>query len=149
MSQSVDPRQPPDLLALVEWIDQVADRFEAGWQREAPPPIRDFLGASAGSTRTQLLKELVKIDLEHRWRSGDRRKVEDYLDEWPELVGPDGWVGDDLIDHARQIGQEFNDGGPATGKDQNPPQAAVPAFQRGSTLSQTGGAGLSATALEG
>src|SRR4051794_6339951 len=93
----------PDLVALLERIDRVADRFESHWQAPTPPAIADFLVGAVGTGRAQLLKELVKIDLEHRWRSGEHRKVEDYLADWPELQGPDGWLDDDLIDHARQL----------------------------------------------
>ena len=40
--------------------------------------------------REALLQELVKIDLAYRWRAGDRRQVQDYLGEFPELLGLEG-----------------------------------------------------------
>jgi len=97
MPDPANPGSTPELVALVEWIDQEADRFEAAWRSGTPPALGDFLATATGTERTHLLKELVKIDLEHRWRHGDHRAVEDYLLDWPELCGPDGWLADDLI----------------------------------------------------
>ena len=34
-----------------------------------------------------MLAELVKVDQERRWETGDHRFLEDYLAQWPELVG--------------------------------------------------------------
>ena len=38
-----------------------------------------------GEKRLLLLHELAKIDLERRIRAGEKRRWEDYLDEYPEL----------------------------------------------------------------
>ncbi len=35
--------------------------------------------------RVVLLAELVKLDQEYRWKAGQRRLIEEYLEEWPEL----------------------------------------------------------------
>jgi WD40 repeat protein len=100
MSSSLDP------IDLLEWIDRVADRFEAAWTEGTPPTLAPFLDGVSGLPRSQLLKELVKIDLEHRWAAGQPRTVEDYLADWPELLGPDGWLPDDLITFADRLGEE-------------------------------------------
>jgi WD40 repeat protein/tRNA A-37 threonylcarbamoyl transferase component Bud32 len=100
-----------DPVALLAWIDRVADRFEAAWADGPPPALAPFVATAPGHRRHELLKELVKIDLEHRWRGGDRRKVEDYLDDWPELRGPDGWLPDDLVGFAEELRQEFDGAG--------------------------------------
>ena len=70
--------------------EQVLCRFDQAWQSDAEPRIDAFLPAPSGSTnsasRRQLLEELIKIDLEYRWRtgqrlsaSGGRPRLEDYL----------------------------------------------------------------------
>jgi WD40 repeat protein len=103
MSEPTDAVEPLDPQTLLVWIDQVADRFEAAWAGGGPPSLRPFLDGTTGLRRALLLKELVKIDLEHRWQTGDRGKVDDYLADWPELQGPDGWLADDLVAFAEQL----------------------------------------------
>ena len=39
------PETPP---AVLEWIDEMADRFEAAWKSGTPPRIADFLQGEAG-----------------------------------------------------------------------------------------------------
>jgi len=71
------------------WIDQVADRFEAAWQRgREPPQIADFLGDSSGPLRQELLTELVEIDREYRAKHGPGKAWRDYAAEFPDL-GPE------------------------------------------------------------
>jgi WD40 repeat protein len=96
--------------ALAEWVDQVADRFDAAWQSGPPPRIADFLADTTGGLRFALLGELVKIDLEYRWRTGAAVKVEDYLADFPELAGPDGAPADDLVLHAHKVYRQFRAG---------------------------------------
>ncbi|HZY88109.1 MAG TPA: serine/threonine-protein kinase [Gemmataceae bacterium] len=106
---------------LAEWVDQVADRFDAAWQGGPRPRIADFLGAATGEPRAALLGELVKIDLEYRWRAGATVKVEDYLLDFPELAGPDGSLADDLVLHADKVCRQFG-----AGELQGPPQSEGP-----------------------
>jgi WD40 repeat protein len=72
--------------SLLEWVDEVADRFEAAWKQGPPPRIAAFLGDAIGARRAALLQELVKIDLAYRGRGGDHRQLADYLVEFPELI---------------------------------------------------------------
>jgi serine/threonine protein kinase/WD40 repeat protein len=74
---------------LLEWVDSIADRFEARWRSGQPPRIADFLDDTAGKRRTTLLRELAKIDLERRVKAGQDRRWEDYLREFPELTEPE------------------------------------------------------------
>ncbi len=75
-----------DQYALLEWVDAIADRFEAGWRSGRPPRIGDYLDDSVGEKRIALLRELARIDLERRTRAGEGRRWEDYLREFPELA---------------------------------------------------------------
>jgi WD40 repeat protein len=85
MFQPVD--HAPELVpnTLLEWVDSVADRFEAVWRSGPPPRIADYLDGTTGKKRTTLLRELAKIDLERRVKAGEDRRWEDYLREFPEL----------------------------------------------------------------
>ena len=77
------------------------ERFELAWQSDSLPEISEFLAAAPESLRGELLVELVKIDLEFRWRRFGRSAeasqlesslparacLEDYTRQYPEL-GP-------------------------------------------------------------
>src|SRR5262249_30159146 len=73
---------PPDVL---DWIDSVADQFEAASVGHSPPVVADFLGAETGDRRLWLVEELIRIDLEYRFKAGQRVQLENYLKEFPEL----------------------------------------------------------------
>lgn len=50
--------------------EAVLARFDHAWQTGQPPRIDDFLPAAPAPAGRRLLEELVKIDLEYRWRTG-------------------------------------------------------------------------------
>jgi serine/threonine-protein kinase len=58
--------QHPPALAADELL---LCRFDEAWQSGLPPRIADFLVGSIGRVRSHLLQELVRIDLEYRWRT--------------------------------------------------------------------------------
>src|SRR5579871_5129989 len=78
-------------------LDRFLDQFEQAWQSESPPSLEAFLAglpANNSNFRRHLLPELIKIDLDHRWRlqsagpgatSGERPLLEDYARRFPEL----------------------------------------------------------------
>src|SRR5579863_2423880 len=67
-------------------IEQAVKRFESAWQRGERPSIADYCQGDP-SRSNALLPQLVIIDLEYRLKSGERRRVEDYLREHPQLQG--------------------------------------------------------------
>jgi WD40 repeat protein/tRNA A-37 threonylcarbamoyl transferase component Bud32 len=77
----IDHRDP-----VPDWIDAVADRFEAAWQTVKAPSIAAFVGNETGERRAALLMELIQVDLACRAKIGDRRKLADYGDEFPEVL---------------------------------------------------------------
>lgn len=97
-------------------FDSVLDRFETAWQGEAAPAVEQFVPAGKGDAagRRALLIELVRVDLDHRWRRAAqatkpgreepsnlpllprRPKLEDYVKRLPEL-GPLDQLPADLI----------------------------------------------------
>src|SRR5262249_20153913 len=110
--------EKPVLWDAPPW-ERLVDAFEQAWQSGTPPAIEDFWAPNAQDavaaddcSRRELLEELVKIDLEYRWRfrAGSNRtspvgsqeetrsltsarhfpvnpKLEDYVARYPEL-GP-------------------------------------------------------------
>jgi serine/threonine-protein kinase len=78
--------------------EELLDRFEESWQQGNPPQIEQFLPLLGNPSRRPLLEELICIDLDYRWRDlmqqpGDgscqRPALQDYLDRFPELGGPE------------------------------------------------------------
>src|SRR5438046_2814524 len=98
---------------LAPELEATLDRFERAWQRGAPPLLVDYLTAEfvAQATRLKLLKELIKLDLEFRWRSPqhiDRLLLEQYLLHHPELRQA-GKLPLDLITEEYRVRQRWGD----------------------------------------
>src|SRR5207244_13433629 len=82
--------------------EQLLNRFEAAWQDESAPDIEEFLPSvhsesqrADDPTRQAVLHELVKIDLEYRWRRANARQGDqetgrqrDRKRSAPDLPGP-------------------------------------------------------------
>ena len=73
--------------------EQLLEGFEEAWQTGNPPSIDELLASAAPcGNRRQFLEELVKIDLEYRWRNspnGGPPLLETYIDRHPDLGRPD------------------------------------------------------------
>jgi len=108
MTDSANDQDDTSQLPLQEWVDDMADQFEAAWDPSASPAaIAEFLGDETGQRRLLLLCELVKIDFECRWQAGQQRHLDDYVSELPELIGSDGTLPDDLVLAARSIAERY------------------------------------------
>jgi WD40 repeat protein/serine/threonine protein kinase len=73
--------------------------FDQAWQDGLAPCLDNFLaGLAEGPARLDTLNELVKIDLEYRWRHGERDgpRLDEYVQRFPEL-GPLAAPALDLI----------------------------------------------------
>jgi serine/threonine protein kinase len=117
-------------------LEQLVDSFEQAWQSGRPPRIEQFLPTSAEAPRhREILEELVKIDLEYRWRQAQPRdadlppcagsdsdfataldksgvpqhpRLEDYVARYPEL-GPLDQLSVDLIGEEYMVRQQWGD----------------------------------------
>ncbi|MFO0871880.1 MAG: hypothetical protein U0935_23390 [Pirellulales bacterium] len=93
--------------SLAPFVTELLDRFDQSWsQGGSPPEITDFLARTTdlpASQRQELLRELVLIDLDRRWRRDEREhatlvpsdrpfpprpRLEDYLARFPDLGDP-------------------------------------------------------------
>ncbi len=78
-------------LKTSEWqeLQQIADRFEKAWQKVAdqgePPDLARFLPPPQDPLRKLVLQELIKTDLEARWRRNLSTGIEFYLQRFAEL----------------------------------------------------------------
>lgn len=73
------------------WLatDEAADQIEAAWAKVTSPQgsveLLRFVPKPGTKYRLAVLEELVKTDLEQRWRRGQQIRVEYYLMRLPEL----------------------------------------------------------------
>ncbi len=78
-------------LKTSEWqeLQEIADRFEKAWQKVTdqgePPDLARFLPPPQDPLRKLVLQELIKIDLEARWRRNLSTGIEFYLQRFAEL----------------------------------------------------------------
>jgi len=92
ISSNLDDTLHPDN-ATRAWdvLSERVERFIDAWEETGePPPLADYLPASPAALRRMALVELIKVDLEYRWR--DRRlprRIEEYLADFPELAVAD------------------------------------------------------------
>jgi hypothetical protein len=66
-------------------LQSCASRFEDSWRQREDVPIDEFLPPAGDSLRPAALYELIKTDLEIRWRRGQRALLDFYLGRYPEL----------------------------------------------------------------
>ena len=107
-------------LKTSEWreLQEIADRFEKAWQKVAdqgePPDLARFLPPPQDPLRKLVLQELIKIDLEYRWRTGERDSgkarlcLEDYARLLGEL-GPSERLSAELIGEEYRVRQRWGD----------------------------------------
>lgn len=98
--------------ADVNWevLAEHIERFLEEWESNGfGPRIVDHLPAKPAGLRRMVLVELIKVDLEQRYSSdGPALRLEDYHEEIPELVEPDGMPIDLIYEeyHVRQASGE-------------------------------------------
>src|SRR5262249_21630910 len=93
-ARSTDDTAEKRLLTLI-------DQFETDWQKGAPLSVRQFLhaldeiGEDASSVdRGELARELVKIDLEYRWRWPHESVLLAANEEAPRLLTLDDYAAE-------------------------------------------------------
>ncbi|OAI50287.1 hypothetical protein AYO44_05735 [Planctomycetaceae bacterium SCGC AG-212-F19] len=99
-------------------LEELLYQFDQAWQKGSPPTLETFvqaLPAGGTQTRRQLIEELVKIDLECRWRLSRRGphqaratgapRLENYTQRFPELGRP----GLELIGEEYRARQRWGD----------------------------------------
>ncbi len=103
--------RPAASSAAWRMLERLLDRFDQAWQSGVPPAIEDFLPVRRGGRR-RALRELVKIDLEYRWKQSASAdpppRLEDYVARLPRLGSP--WrMPLDLICEEYRVRQRWGD----------------------------------------
>lgn len=77
-----------DTASILE-VQRARDRFEQAWQDLASPDaiveLAEFLPEPGSPTRVLVLRALLPLDLDARWRRGHPSLIERYLEHYPEL----------------------------------------------------------------
>jgi hypothetical protein len=73
-----------------EWerLQEMLDRFEKAWDNVGSGDaidLKGYLPATEDPLRPVALQELIKAELEIRWRRGQTVRIESYLSDFPEL----------------------------------------------------------------
>jgi serine/threonine protein kinase len=77
-------------------LQEMASRFEAAWKDAETVDLTSFLPPADDPLRRVALQELIKSDLEARWRRGQIIGIEAYLEKYPEL-GNVGVIAPSLV----------------------------------------------------
>ena len=103
---------------MLPHFENVIDRFEIAWRAGRRPALTKFLGQwSAGASEAEmwtLASELVKVDLEYRWRAAQAAghtaalRLEVYARRLP-LLGPAAQLPLDLIAEEYRVRRRFGD----------------------------------------
>lgn len=95
-----------------EQLQDIAERFEVAWKKASgsadAPDLDAFLPPPDHVLRITALHELVKLDLESRWRKGISYILEHYIERFPEL-GTVDTISPQLIYEEYCIRQRYGD----------------------------------------
>ena len=69
--------------AALKRILQVGREFAAAWQKDQPLRIEECLGDVEGAVRSELLRDLLRIELDYRRRHGESPEASDYHTRFP------------------------------------------------------------------
>ena len=76
--------------SVLEWIDQICDRYEVARLAGQRPRIDDYLREAPERERSAHLHELLRLERDYllgdqrrRWQRGERVLVQAYLEEVP------------------------------------------------------------------
>lgn len=65
-------------------LDAIVDRFEESWRKNSFANIGDYLPSPETPNYAEVLSELIRLDLEIRWKNGEQPRVEEYLERFGE-----------------------------------------------------------------
>ncbi len=103
-----------------DWVavDAACEGFEQLWRQGKRTAIEDYLASVGPALRPLLLEELIRVELEWRFRAGDSPSAAEYRSRYPECSSSlDAWLAEASA-AARLAGS--SDGGDTPGRDLPP-----------------------------
>src|SRR5262249_28441486 len=91
-----------------DWSDlqSIADALETAWKKGQSVDLALFL-PPAGQKRSHILLELIKTDLECRWRNGQPVVLDYYLEKFRDDLGPAEQLPASLVFEEYRVRQLF------------------------------------------
>ena len=83
MSQHIDPTESLPA-GVAGRINPVCDRFEKAWQTGGRPRLEEFLPQAEAADQPWLLRELLRLEVFYRGRSGETPTAEEYRRRLPD-----------------------------------------------------------------
>jgi hypothetical protein len=90
-------------------LEELADALEQSWKKGQPTDVAEFLPPAGAPLRPLILQELIKTDLECRWRHGQGVRLDYYLEKFAADLGPVESVPAALIYEEYRVRQLFGD----------------------------------------
>ncbi len=92
MSQRANPPLP---LELCRAVDGVCDRFDEAWSQGQRPVLEEYLDSVPEAGRPLLRAELIRTELEWRFRREEQPSLNDYTSRFPDLQADlDAWLSE-------------------------------------------------------
>ena len=85
-----DPDQPNDLDKLKR-LDAIAEAFELAWNSEKRPEVEEFARKQGDVSADRLVRELVELEIELRFKANESPTSDEYATRFPELDRE--WIG--------------------------------------------------------
>jgi serine/threonine protein kinase len=100
---------PPNATQLSSIIRERIDAYEQLVSGGEFPNLRDLVDPTEKGFQAVILRELIKVDLERRWRVGQPKKLEDYCREYPDVTDATGIPPLDLIQAEYRVRCRYGD----------------------------------------
>jgi WD40 repeat protein len=85
MSQTSEAGEPTVCLSGALRINDACNRFELAWQAGQRPRVEEYLARAAPPERSDLLRELVALEIEYRRQAGEDPSPDEYRARFPAL----------------------------------------------------------------
>jgi serine/threonine protein kinase/WD40 repeat protein/tetratricopeptide (TPR) repeat protein len=86
MTEVANSREPTLPLSGARRVNEVCNRFELAWQAGQRPRIEDYLGDTPEPEQSDLVRELVALDIDYRRQAGEEPQVDEYRARFPSLA---------------------------------------------------------------
>jgi serine/threonine protein kinase/Tfp pilus assembly protein PilF len=73
-------------------LDEIVDDYEESFARDSTVRLEDFVPAAGDPNRGRVLAELIRVDLELRWKQGTPQRLDDYRRRFPQDFQVEGFV---------------------------------------------------------
>src|SRR5688572_30263692 len=90
-------------------LQNLADALEDAWKKGQPVDLKNFLPPPGSSARAAILRELIKTDLECRWRRGHPAVLDYYLERFADDLGSAQTLPADLVFEEYRVRQAYGD----------------------------------------